>query len=236
MKSLIVIPARYDSTRFPGKVLADIAGKAMLEWVYDAACYSNAGDVVVATGDDTIMEFCSGRRICFWYTREEHLNGSSRVGEVIRTIDMEYDIVINLQADEPLITPEPLNHMIEFMGTHPNTDIATLYQSMDYRHPDVYSQDVCKVAFTSTGHALYFSRAPISHYKHIGIYAYRPTILRQLLKKPPSGNEIRERLEQLRALEYGYKISCLCAHEELHGVDNPSDRERVADILEARNS
>ena len=240
-KALIVIPARYDSTRFPGKVLKEIAGRPMLDWVYDIACCSDASDVFVASGDDIVEDFCRQRAICFYKTTGDHINGSSRVAEVVRdgyaNVYHDYWCVINLQADEPLVNVEDLNNMIRFMVDHPNADITTLYRPIeDEKHPDVYSQDVCKVAQTASGRALYFSRAPISSDRHIGIYAYRPSVLLKLQTLAPSNNELRERLEQLRALEYGYRIECLFAHDEYIGVDNPSDAYRVADILKRRRA
>lgn len=244
MKAIIVIPARYDSTRFPGKPIASLKGKPLIQHVYEnskAAAYAH--DVIVATDSETIFERVlsfGGKAVM---TSSEHTSGTDRVAEVAR--DMECDIIVNVQGDEPLIRPQMIDDTINILSDG-SADIGTLVKKIE-EPGEILDPNVVKAVFSEDGFALYFSRSPIPYhrdewkdldkfkiqnskfkiYKHIGIYSYRRDVLLRLTDMKPSRLEEIEKLEQLRALENGFRIKVKKTSFETIGVDSPEDLERV---------
>lgn len=244
MKAIIVIPARYDSTRFPGKPIASLKGKPLIQHVYEnskAAAYAH--DVIVATDSETIFERVlsfGGKAVM---TSSEHTSGTDRVAEVAR--DMECDIIVNVQGDEPLIRPQMIDDTINILSDG-SADIGTLVKKIE-EPGEILDPNVVKAAFSEDGFALYFSRSPIPYhrdewkdlskfkvqnsrfkvFKHIGIYSYRRDVLLRLTDMKPSRLEEIEKLEQLRALENGFRIKVKETSFETIGVDSPEDLERV---------
>ena len=245
----VVIPARYESSRLPGKVLRDLAGRPMLEHVWQRACDSDAAEVVIATDSaivaDRAAEF--GADVCL--TSGDCHSGTDRVAEVCEQRSWDGDaLVVNLQGDAPLMPPASINRVAGLLAEHPDAAIATLCTAL--RSPEDYGDPhVVKVVFDSGGRALYFSRASIpatghgsdageawqASWRHLGLYAYRVTALRILSRTPPSPLEKLERLEQLRAMWLGLEIRIAIDDQE-HGpdVDTEEDLERVAGLLAGR--
>ncbi|GAB4411817.1 MAG: 3-deoxy-manno-octulosonate cytidylyltransferase [Thermodesulfovibrionales bacterium] len=237
MSVLVVIPARYDSTRFPGKPIAPLRGKPLIQHVYENAKGSTlADDVIVATDSETIFE----RVISFGgkavMTSREHASGTDRVAEVARSMDC--DIIVNVQGDEPLIRPEMIDDAIDILSDS-RADIGTLVKRIE-EQGEITDPNIAKVVFNRDNFALYFSRAPIPYhrdgwkgpgqftaFKHIGIYSYRRGVLLRLTDMKPSRLEEIERLEQLRALENNFRIKVKETSLETIGVDTPLDLERV---------
>lgn len=236
MKILIVIPARYASTRFPAKPLVDIQGKSMIQRVYEQAKKTPAiSDVVVATDHPKIIEHVTsfGGAVCM--TKESHVSGTDRCYEALTLQKKKFDYVINIQGDEPFIQPEQIMLLANLLDG--KTEIATLIKQIE--NPEqVFNPNVVKVVFSNQGEALYFSRSTIPHirntpdeewmqkhtfYKHIGMYAYRADILQQLTMLPVSSLEKAESLEQLRWLENGFRIKVAETKQETIGIDTPED-------------
>lgn len=237
----IVIPARYESSRFPGKPLADIHGKPMIRHVYERAVDAGADEVVIAT-DSTIIGMAAeefGATVCM--TLEEHHSGTERIGEVVEKFRWDDDtVVVNLQGDEPLTPPAIINQVASNLIYNGEADCATLYTAVSAE--DALDPNVVKVVTDAKGFAMYFSRAPIpfvrdrggasapafEYRRHIGMYAYRAGLLRRLRQMAPCDLEQAEKLEQLRLMWHGMKIHCDRA-VALPGpsVDTPEDLERV---------
>jgi 3-deoxy-manno-octulosonate cytidylyltransferase (CMP-KDO synthetase) len=254
-----VIPARYEATRLPGKPLADIAGRPMIEHVYRRAAAARGVDVVVvATDDERIASAVRGFGGIAAMTNAAHRTGTDRIAEVAAGLPCE--IVVNLQGDEPLIEPETIEAVIAPLMSDPMLEMSTVCVAIsdpsDYDNPNVV-----KVVKDRTGRALYFSRAPIPHirggppeggphrrsspdlglftgpasgasepvgsYKHIGLYGYRRTFLLKFATLAQTPLERTESLEQLRALEHGYRIQTVETRYDSIGVDTPEDLERV---------
>lgn len=249
MKSIIIIPARYASTRFPGKPLAEIGGIPMIVRV--ARRVRNCADrVVVATDDERIASVCHEYDIPSVMTRDDHKSGTDRIEEAYRkmvTDDTEYDVVVNVQGDEPFIDPEHIKLLISFFEDK-NVDIATLCKPFPKDNPDERLDDPnrVKVVLADDSSALYFSRSVIpclrgipfnqwperhQYLIHIGIYAYRPDILSRITEMPQSSLEICESLEQLRWLQNGLNIKVGMAHHSSIGIDTPEDLELVNSTL-----
>ena len=250
----IVIPARHASSRFPGKPLAIIAGKPMLQWVHERARATAARDVIVATDDARIAAAAGsfGARVVM--TSADHASGTDRIAEVVATLGWPDDtIVVNLQGDEPLMPVALLQQVASALAAHPSAAIATLAAPIT-RLEEFLDTNVVKVVLDQAGRALYFSRAPIpwtrdaapdglasqtafeGARRHLGLYAYRVGALRQLAAWPPAALEDRERLEQLRALAHGLEIRVVDAAERPGpDVNSPADLPRVAALL-ARSS
>lgn len=243
----VVIPARYQSSRFPGKPLARLAGRAMIEHVHERAVESGAELVVVATDDHRIREACEqfGARVCM--TAGDHGSGTDRVAEAADQLGWaDEDIVVNLQGDEPLMPGESISSLAELMEEASSADLATLCTRLSDA-AEYHDANVCKVVRSRNGAALYFSRAPIPWerdsdgdnirgvWRHIGLYAYRVGVLKRLASEPPCELEELERLEQLRALWLGLRIQ-VGEVDSLPGpgVDTPADLERVEARLPAR--
>jgi 3-deoxy-manno-octulosonate cytidylyltransferase (CMP-KDO synthetase) len=233
-----VIPARYEATRLPGKPLADIAGRPMIEHVYRRAAASRGVDaVVVATDDERIASAVRGFGGIVAMTGATHRTGTDRIAEVAAGLPCE--IVVNLQGDEPLIEPETIEAVIAPLLSDPMLEMSTacvaISDQSDHDNPNVV-----KVVKDRRGRALYFSRAAIPHYrsdpgsripdaayKHIGLYGYRRTFLLKFATLAQTPLECAESLEQLRVLEHGYRIQTVETRYDSIGVDTPDDLERV---------
>lgn len=237
-KSLCVIPARYSSTRLPGKPLLDIAGKPMIEHVYRQAQKAKLIDeVVVATDDKRIFAAVEGFGGKAVMTSDKHLSGTDRLAEVAQVYE-NFDIIINVQGDEPLIDPQIIDDLCQNMLNETVVDMATAKTLM---HEDEYNNPAAvKVVTDAKGYALYFSRSIIPYprnrenfkaYKHIGIYAYRRDFLLAFAAMPQGSLEKAESLEQLRALENGSKIKVIETDFAAVGVDTEEDLQRVRAIF-----
>lgn len=241
----VAIPARYASTRFPGKPLTPIAGRTMLEHVWRRACEAGAEEVVVATDDDRIAAAAEGFGATVCMTRSDHSSGTDRLAEVAQAHGWSDEaIVVNLQGDEPLMPPVVLRQVAEDLAAFPDAALATLSVPLvdaDERH----EPNVVKVVTDRAGYALYFSRAPIPYsrmpeaadaHRHLGIYAYRAGFLRQFSGLEPAPIERAEQLEQLRALWHGHRIHVTdAAAIPAAGVDAPGDVARVEAALQEAN-
>jgi 3-deoxy-manno-octulosonate cytidylyltransferase (CMP-KDO synthetase) len=230
---VVVIPARYQSTRFPGKPLVDIAGRSMIEHVYTrAAEVPGVSAVIVATDDRRIAEAVTGFGGIARMTRSTHRTGLERVAEV--AADLNCDIVVNVQADEPLLEPQMVTEVVGALEAAETVWMSTLRRQISDL-ADIGNPHVVKVVVDQRGDALYFSRAavPFMHdatlpaFRHIGLYAYRRTFVCDLAALPQTPLEIAESLEQLRALEHGFRIRAVETHYDSIGVDTPEDLERV---------
>ncbi len=238
LKILGVIPARFDSTRLPGKVLRDIAGKPMLYWVYKNASKSRLlADLIVATDSDKVVEFCERESIPVILTGR-HPSGTDRLREVMHRIAA--DIYINIQGDEPTLRPEHLDAIVSpFLETDAKVLVSTLKVAVD--ETAARDPNNVKVVTDDSGRALYFSRHPIpfdrdgtgtvKRYKHIGIYAYTRTALTLFHSLPESSLELAEKLEQLRFLQNGVEIYVVETPYDTVGVDTEADLQRVNQIL-----
>jgi 3-deoxy-manno-octulosonate cytidylyltransferase (CMP-KDO synthetase) len=240
----VVIPARFDSSRLPGKALLPLAGKPMLQWVHERARASRADEVVIATDDERIATAARGFGAEVALTARTHISGTDRIAEVGATRGWaDGDIVVNVQGDEPLIPPAIINQVADLLAANARADIATLAAKID-NAADLAEPNNVKVACDATGRALYFSRAPIpfnrdapttltpASLRHVGIYAYRVAALRRLAGLPASRLELIEKLEQLRALENGMEIRVALAVERpLADVNTAADLERAERAL-----
>lgn len=238
MKRLGVIPARYASTRFPGKPLADILGKPMIQHVYERCKQSKLLDqVVVATDDTRILKAVESFGGVAVLTAHDHNNGTERCAEVAK-IFHSFDYIINIQGDEPLINPAQIDQLCDTFANQP--EIVTLVRPIEQKQ-QIESEHVVKCVRNIQGKALYFSRSTIpfprneatTYYQHIGIYAYRADILQQLVTLSPTILEKTESLEQLRWLEHGYSIYTEINHLPSFGVDTPEDIQTIINILQS---
>jgi 3-deoxy-manno-octulosonate cytidylyltransferase (CMP-KDO synthetase) len=243
----VVIPARFDSSRLPGKALLPLAGKPMVQWVHERARAAHADEVVIATDDDRIAMAARGFGADVAMTARKHLSGTDRIAEVAAARGWaETDIVVNVQGDEPLIPPAVIDQVAQLLSTHTRADVATLAVKID-AVADLSEPNLVKVACDATGRALYFSRAAIpwnrdapttllpAHLRHVGIYAYRVSALRRLACLPVGRLEQIEKLEQLRALENGMEIRVALAVERpLSDVNTAADLERAERALALR--
>lgn len=247
MSFVVVIPARYASTRLPGKPLVDIAGKPMIQHVWERAQQSAAQHVIIATDNLEIAEIARGFGADVVMTREDHPSGTDRLQEVVQQQGLpDGRIVVNVQGDEPLIPPAVINQVAELLQAHPHADMATLCEPIHTR--ESFEDPNCvKVVCNENGRALYFSRGQIAYprdgllpnqpwgYRHIGIYAYRTGFLHRFVSWPPSLLEQTEKLEQLRALYKGSAIYVAEACEAIPaGVDTERDLEQVRAFLAAQ--
>ena len=240
-KILGVIPARFGSTRFPGKVLAQIAAKTMLQHVYERASLSTyLTSVIIATDDDRICTVARDFGARVRMTRSDHLSGTDRVAEVASAEDVE--IVVNIQGDEPLISPAAIDAAILPLVHEPDLVMGTLKKRIEDPR-EITDPNVVKVVTNRAGEAVYFSRCAIPfarepsgrtpYFKHIGLYVYRRDFLLAYPALPVGPLEAAERLEQLRALENGFSIRVVETEYESLGVDTPQDLERVSKWFEA---
>lgn len=248
----IVIPARYASTRLPGKPLADIAGKPMVVRVCEAAQKSGALDVIVATDDLRVKSHVRAHGHAAMLTREDHPSGTDRIAEVAERMGWgEGEIVVNVQGDEPLIDPGLVTAVAAALAGDREAAIATAAHPIE-NADDFFNPNVVKVAVTANQRALYFSRAPIPWHRdgfavqrtaipdgfaplrHIGVYAYRVDFLRRYGTLTPAPMEQWEALEQLRALWHGFPVRVIeCPHAPAPGVDTAEDLARVQSIFVA---
>lgn len=243
MKFLGIIPARYASTRFPGKPLAEMKGKPMIQRVYEGV-KDKLHNVFVATDDsrieDAVLKF--GGQVVL--TSNQHKSGTDRCYEAYTKIGNGYDIIINIQGDEPFIQKDQIE-ILKNCFTEPDVQIATLVKAIDSSadfESDLFNPNTPKVVFNRNHEALYFSRSIIPYirgekhtewlhkhtfYKHIGLYAYRAEVLKEITRLPASPLELAESLEQLRWLENGYKIKVGITNQETIGIDTPEDLEKA---------
>lgn len=238
MKFLGVIPSRYASTRLEGKPLKDICGHTMIEWVYKRAKLSNLDEVVVATDDERIyaeVESFGGKAIL---TSKEHENGTSRIAEVCTKYE-GYDVIVNVQGDEPLIEPDMINSIIDSFKEDSSISMSTLKYKLD-KMEDIENPNYVKVITDKKGYALYFSRSVIpyprkldiqNYYKHVGIYGYKRDFVIEYAKMEPTPLELSESLEQLRALENGYRIKVMETPYKILGVDTQEELEKVREYI-----
>ena len=238
-KILGVIPARFGSTRFPGKVLALLSSKTVLQHVYERACQSRyLSSVIVATDDQRVYEAARGFGANVRMTRADHISGTDRVAEVAST--EESAVVVNIQGDEPLIDPAAIDAAILPVVHDTDVVMATLKKKIEDPR-EIADPNVVKVVTNHAGDAIYFSRCAIPYareqggvwFKHIGLYVYRRDFLLAYSQLPVGPLERAERLEQLRALENGYPIRVIETEYESLGVDTPEDLERVSRLFEA---
>lgn len=238
MKSLCVIPARYESTRLPGKPLRLIAGSPMIVRVYERAKLAkHITDVIVATDDERIKKAVEDAGGAAVMTRKDHNTGTDRLAEVAEKYP-NVDVIINVQGDEPLIDPSLIDDLAKLFETDENLQMATVKTEIK-NEDDMINPNNVKVVTDKNGYALYFSRSLLPYprkegiskvYKHIGIYAYRRDFLLKYAKTESSPLEKTESLEQLRVLENGYKIKVIETDKEFVGVDTEEDLERVNEI------
>lgn len=234
MNIICVIPARYSSTRLPGKPLADIAGKPMIQHVYErSALAKRPGQVIVATDHQLVYEAVKSFNGQVIMTSADHLTGTDRLAEVADRF-ADADLIINVQGDEPLIPPAIIDELAAAFDGNPELQMATLMTEME--ESEYNSPNAVKVVTDLKGYALYFSRSMIPFprndtgvpiYKHIGIYAYRRDFLLTYAKLSPTPLEKAEVLEQLRALEHGYQIKVIKTDFKSIGVDTKEDLEKV---------
>ena len=247
IRALILIPARYASTRFPGKPLAEIGGKPMIQHVVEKA-KTVTEHVYVATDDERIRKCVEGFGGYAVMTSAEHRSGTDRCFEafqkVVKSTGKTFDVVVNIQGDEPFIRSEQICYLTSCFED-PEVQIATLGKKFENNN-DIFDPNKVKVVFSAQGTALYFSRSAIpfcrgveqsewgattSFYKHVGMYAYRPQVLKEITALPPGLLEKAESLEQLRWLENGYKIAVRVTEHESIGIDTPEDLQKDNEAL-----
>lgn len=240
MKVLGVIPARYASTRFPGKPLVDIQGKSMIRRVYEQAAKASGIDkVVVATDDERIAAEVKSFGGEFIMTGSQHQSGTDRCAEVVGQVP-GFDVVVNIQGDEPFIDPAQIDLLISCF-TEPQVQLATLIKEIN-TYEELFNHNLPKVVLNSKREAVYFSRQTIPYirnaekenwlkahqfYKHIGIYGYTVPVLLEITKLAPSSLEIAESLEQLRWVENGYSIQTRVTTIETIAIDTPEDLNKI---------
>jgi len=250
MKVLGVIPARFASTRFPGKPLAMIGGKSMIQRVYEQCSRCNLlNEVAVATDDDRIYNHVKSFGGKAYMTSDKHSSGTERTGEVLRILKNEddscaFDVVVNIQGDEPFIAPEQIEKVVNCFRD-PKAEISTLIKPVN-NAAELFNPNVVKVVVNRNGNAMYFSRQPIpflrsvekeewlehhTYYKHIGIYAFRSQVLELVVNLTASPLEKAESLEQLRWIENGFSIITAVTDIETVAVDTPEDLLKLTNIL-----
>ncbi len=244
-QTIAIIPARYGSTRFPGKPLADIAGKSMIQRVYEKVCeVPGLDEVIVATDDQRIFDHVISFHGKAAMTASSHRNGTERCAEVLGQLEENPGLVLCVQGDEPLIAPGQIALVVSALQA-PGAQIATLVKEIDSL-ADLFNPNVPKVVMNRQMEAIYFSRSPIPYlrgkpeenwleegkfFKHIGIYGYRAHILEELVMLQPGILEEAEQLEQLRWLEHGYRIQVALTREASFAVDCPEDLVRITELL-----
>lgn len=244
MRILGVIPARYESTRFPGKVLADIHGKSMVHRVYEQAMKSTHLDkVIIATEDEKVVDHVAAFGGVSMLTKPDHASGTDRCFEVLQSQSEAYDYVVNIQGDEPFIDPKQIDELAGLLDG--DVELATLIKKIT-TNDELFNLGEVKTVFNKKMEALYFSRQPIpyyrnaaeldwlqeqDYYKHIGIYAYRADILERISNLAVSDLEKAESLEQLRWLENGLKIKLAFTEFESICIDTREDLEKVLATL-----
>ncbi len=253
MEFVVVIPARYASSRLPGKPLADICGKPMIQHVYEKACLSGASKVVIATDHQKVFDAVSTFTSDVLMTREDHQSGTERLAEVVDLLKLDNNtIVVNVQGDEPLLAPENVSQVATLLNES-TAPMATLSVAIEEQE-DVFNPNAVKVVSDINKNALYFSRASIPFdrnammgeqstldltpfQRHVGIYAYRAGFIKQYIELCVSPLEQLESLEQLRVLYHGYNIKIEQAHiTPQAGVDTPEDLAKVISYLQSKHA
>jgi 3-deoxy-manno-octulosonate cytidylyltransferase (CMP-KDO synthetase) len=255
IKAVAIIPARYDSVRLPGKALLEIACQPMICWVVERALAAQSvSRVIVATDDERILDTVHGSGFEAVMTGRNHASGTDRIAEVVQTLD-DADIIVNVQGDEPTVSPETIDGAVEALIADPACGISTTWEPMESA-ADVLSPDVVKIVVDENDKAIYFSRSPVPYprdavrqygslqkalendasvlarfRKHTGLYVYRREVLLELARWPQTELERTESLEQLRALEHGVKIKAIKASASSIGVDTMENLERVRAIV-----
>jgi 3-deoxy-manno-octulosonate cytidylyltransferase (CMP-KDO synthetase) len=243
-KIIGVIPARYQSKRFHGKVIAPLLDKPMICHVYEGVLQSQLlNEIIVATDSQAVAEVCHQHQIPWKMTSEDHISGTDRVQEIASMTSG--DFYINIQGDEPLINGSVIDAVIRPFLDNPTTQLTTLKRRIT-QIEDIKNPNVVKVITNHRKHAIYFSRSPIPFnrdnepdilfFKHLGIYGYRRDILDEICKLEPTMLERSEKLEQLRFLEYGYQITVVETDYETIGVDTEEDLYRVEHLMKSRKS
>ena len=251
IKAVAIIPARYESVRLPGKALLEIDGKPMICWVAERALAArNVSHVIVATDDQRILDAVKRLGFEAVITRADHASGTDRIAEIAETLD-DANIIVNVQGDEPTISPETIDDAVAALVANPECGISTTWEPME-SPADVLSPDVVKIVVDENDRAVYFSRSPVPYprdavrqhgslqqalendasvlarfRKHTGLYVYRREVLLVMARWPQTKLERTESLEQLRALEHGVKIKAIKASTTSIGVDTAEDLERV---------
>ena len=245
MKIVGIIPARYGSSRFPGKPLAMIKGKTMIQRVCEQSWKSKLDDVVVATDDiriaDEVLKF-GGKYVM---TDPRHQSGTDRCCEALEILEEQYDAVINIQGDEPFIDPQHINLLVD-MISRVDTQLASLVKRIDDEE-ELFGSNKVKVVMDKSGNALYFSRNPIPYmrnvahekwlqkgcfFQHLGIYAYKAETLRQIATMQPTALELAESLEQLRWLENGLAIRMAVVEADSLAIDSPADLAKAIEMAQ----
>jgi 3-deoxy-manno-octulosonate cytidylyltransferase (CMP-KDO synthetase) len=241
MSFTVIIPARYAANRLPGKPLIDICGKPMIQHTYEKALASKAKSVTIATDDDRIKDVAEsfGAQVCM--TSSKHLSGTDRIQEVVTQLELkDQEVIVNVQADEPLLPPAAINQVAQNLETHGDVGIATLCELVGEQE-EINDANAVKVVMDKDGRALYFSRSTVpwqasasarNCYRHIGIYAYRVAVLNQFVLWPVSELELSEKLEQLRALYNGVEIHVALTNQRIPpGVDTERDLKVVRTLI-----
>ena len=241
-KITCIIPARYESSRFPGKPLSLIAGKTLLQRTYERVNLCSIFDnIYIATDDNRIKDHASAFNANVIMTNINCLNGTERIIQALNTLEDidDNDIIVNVQGDHPLISTDTILSTIESLK-HDNTAVMSTAATYLKNKDEIISPHNVKVIFDKNNTAIYFSRSPIpfsknldktNFYYHIGIYAYRSNFLKKLATLPPTENQISEDLEQLKVLEHGYKIKVALVDEKPLGVDIPQDINKIERVL-----
>ncbi|UPL47523.1 3-deoxy-manno-octulosonate cytidylyltransferase [Hymenobacter sublimis] len=248
MHAIGIIPARYASTRLPGKPLVDLGGQSMIQRVVAQARQAGLRRVVVATDDERILKHVrefGGEAVL---TSAEHPSGTDRIWDAYQQLGITADCIINIQGDEPFIHPAQIDALVKLFARPEPPQLATLVKPV-VSEEELFSPHLPKVVLDAAGHALYFSRHPLPYQRqhapadwlrhhrylrHIGLYAYRPDVLAEITRLPPSALELAESLEQLRWLENGYRILTAETTLETIGIDTPEDVERARAYLTRR--
>lgn len=247
----IVIPARFASERLPGKLLKDLAGQTVLQWVWQRACESTAESVIIATDDDRIVDAAGKFGAKVVMTSPDHQSGSDRIAECAEILSWpDEHLVVNLQGDEPLMPPACLDQVAALLSQRPDCEVASLYWPISDAD-EVQNPNAVKVVTDLEGRALYFSRSPVPYARsytsiteaisqgvvwkrHLGLYAYRLAALRRYTACEPTALEMSERLEQLRIMEQGGRIAMARACEFIPaGVDTVEDLQRIRKFIES---
>ncbi|GAB3634795.1 3-deoxy-manno-octulosonate cytidylyltransferase [Hymenobacter arcticus] len=243
MSALGIIPARYASTRLPGKPLVDLGGQSMIQRVVTQARQANLARVVVATDDQRILDHVRGFGGEAVLTRPDHPSGTDRVWEAFELLGRprEVNCIVNIQGDEPFIHPTQIDALVALFAQRPTPAIATLIKPV-LTEEELFSPHLPKVVTDQFGRALYFSRHPLPYqrqhapadwlthhryYRHLGLYAYDPQVLGQITLLPPSSLEVAESLEQLRWLEAGFPVQTTVTELDAFGIDTPEDVVRA---------
>ncbi|PIY08086.1 MAG: 3-deoxy-manno-octulosonate cytidylyltransferase [Flexibacter sp. CG_4_10_14_3_um_filter_32_15] len=253
MKIIAIIPARYASTRFPAKVLADINGKSMIERVFNQAKKAKKlSDVFIATDNQLVFDKVNQFTQNVLMTSDSHISGTDRIAEaalILEKKNIEFDFIINIQGDEPFIKPKQIDSLATILVENENVQLATLVSKINDSET-LFDSNVVKAIFDINYKAIYFSRNPIpfvrnidktqsnekqknawllahTFYRHIGMYAYQKQVLQQITKLEPSTLELAESLEQLRWIENGFSIQVVITPFESIGIDTPEDLEKI---------